>query len=135
MTARHRILLAEDDEISQAIVQHILAGLGNVDLVIVSDGREALLACMAGKFDLLIIDRKMPLISGDKLIRQLRTSGNLNSKTPVILFSASTASELKDMGVSCPADLLLSKPINVEEFLFSVKALIGHAVPPDNSPI
>jgi DNA-binding response OmpR family regulator len=125
MTAHARILLAEDDEISQAIIQHILAGLDHVDLTIVSDGREALLACMASKFDLLIIDRKMPLISGDRLIRQLRTSGNLNSETPIILFSASTASELKDMGVTCPADLLLSKPLNVGEFLASVKAFIA----------
>lgn len=125
MTVYARILLAEDDEISQAIVQHILATLEHVELIIVPDGREALLACMATKFDLLIIDRKMPLISGDRLIRQLRTSGNLNSETPSILFSASTASELKDMGVSCPADLLLSKPINAAEFLASVQSLLS----------
>ena len=66
MTAHARILLAEDDEISQAIVQQILATLDHVYLTIVSDGRQALLACMASKYDLLIIDRKMPLISGDR---------------------------------------------------------------------
>lgn len=125
MTVYARILLAEDDEISQAIVQHILATLEHVELIIVPDGREALLACMVTKFDLLIIDRKMPLISGDRLIRQLRTSGNLNSETPSILFSASTASELKDMGLSCLADLLLSKPINAVEFLASVQSLLS----------
>ena len=125
MTAHARILLAEDDEISQEIVQQILATLDHVYLTIVSDGRQALLACMASKYDLLIIDRKMPLISGDRLIRQLRTSGNLNSETPIILFSASTASELKELGVFCPADIILSKPVNSREFLHSVKTLIA----------
>lgn len=120
-----RILLAEDDEISQAIVEQILAALDDVDLTIVSDGREALLACVASKFDLLIIDRKMPLINGDRLIRQLRASRNLNSETPIILFSASTAAELKDMGASCPADLILSKPIRAGEFLAAVQTLIA----------
>lgn len=133
MSIYARILLAEDDEISQAIVQHILSKLEYVELTIAADGREALCACMATKFDLLIIDRKMPLISGDTLIRQIRSSHNLNSETPSILFSASTASELKDMGITCPADLLLSKPINAAEFLASVQSLLGSGeLPPDN---
>ena len=123
-TGRVRILLAEDDEISQAIIQQILASVDIIDLTVVSDGRAAFELCMASKFRLLIFDRKMPLISGDKLIRQLRASPNPNSATPIILFSASTPSELKDLGAICPADLILSKPIRAKEFLASVRGFV-----------
>ncbi|NEY92144.1 response regulator [Tabrizicola oligotrophica] len=125
MTEQARILVAEDDEISQAIVQQMLGTLGPLELTIVSNGREALIECMARKFDLLIVDRKMPLITGDRLIRQLRTSGNPNAETPIILFSASTAAELKEMGISNMADMVLSKPIRGGEFLGAVRTLVG----------
>ena len=124
-TVQTRIFLAEDDEISQAIVQQILLGIDSVDLVIVSDGRAALEMCLGRQFDLLIFDRKMPLITGDKIIRHLRASRSLNSETPIILFSASTNAELREMGALCPADLVLSKPIKTDEFLASVRSLIG----------
>ena len=42
-----RILLAEDDEISQAIVQKMLGALDRIELTIVSNGREALIECLA----------------------------------------------------------------------------------------
>lgn len=123
--SKTRILLAEDDEISQEIVKQVLSVIDDVEVTVVIDGREALLACMARKFDLLIVDRNMPLISGDRLIRQIRASKNLNSDTPIMLCSANTAEELREMGVSCPADLHVSKPINLGQFLASAKALIA----------
>ncbi|HEX9858126.1 MAG TPA: response regulator [Paracoccaceae bacterium] len=123
-TARASCLLAEDDEINQAIVEQFIATLGFVDLVIASDGREALSHCMERSFDLLIFDRKMPFLHGDKLIRHLRASNNPNSATPVILFSASSGAELSELGVLCPADLILPKPINKAGFLAAVRGLL-----------
>jgi len=120
-----RILLAEDDDISQAIIRPILTAIDPIDLTIVSDGRAAFELCMASTYDLLILDRQMPLIRGDKLTRQLRASPNPNFTTPIILFSASTSSELKDLGAICPADLILSKPIRSAEFLAAVRSFIA----------
>ncbi|MDP3862400.1 MAG: response regulator [Phaeovulum sp.] len=121
---RANCLLAEDDEVSQEIVAHFVASLGFVDLEIASDGREALGLCMARKFDLLIFDRKMPFIHGDKLIRHLRASSNVNSATPTMLFSASSGAEIVELGASCPADMILSKPINRNEFLAAIRDLL-----------
>jgi len=106
------------------IVQSFIQTLGFIDLTIAPDGRNALELCMARKFDLLIVDRKMPHINGDKLIRHLRASRNLNSATPAILFSASTGPELKELGAHTHADMIISKPINSAEFLGAVRTLL-----------
>ena len=78
---------------------------------------------LARRFDLLIVDLKMPGITGDKVIRHLRASRNPNSQTPVILCSAFTESELNRIIGSCPYDNLLSKPVAMAELRRVVSAL------------
>ncbi len=121
---RSSCLLADDDEVSQEIVARYVASLGYVDLEIVSDGRDALIRCMAQKFDLLILDREMPFIHGDKLIRHLHASNNANSTTPTVLFSASSGAEIVEIGAHCSADVILSKPLNRSEFLTVIHNLL-----------
>lgn len=121
---RFSCLLAEDDEVSQEIVARFVASLGYVDLEIASDGRDALCRCMAQKFDLLIFDREMPFIHGDKLVRHLRASNNVNSATPTMLFSASSGAEIVELGAHCAADVILSKPLNRSEFLAAIHSLL-----------
>ena len=67
----------------------------------------------------------MPLIEGDRLIRQICTSSNPNTGTPIILFSASTAAELKELGYANMANMVLSKPIRGAELLGAVRSLVG----------
>ncbi|MGB8623479.1 MAG: response regulator [Paracoccaceae bacterium] len=123
--AQLEILVAEDDEINREIIREILGALDDPDLVMACDGREALEACMSRRFDLLIFDRKMPFITGDKLIRHIRASVNVNSQTPAILFSASSQSEMEKSVRNCPADMILSKPIKADDFLSAVQCLAG----------
>ncbi|WP_212525566.1 response regulator [Actibacterium sp. MT2.3-13A] len=123
--SRKRVLLAEDDEVNQEIVRALLETVAGVELTVVPDGRAALEAAMTRKFDLLIVDRKMPLISGEKLIRHLRASANPNAATFTILFSASTASELKELIGSCPADEVMTKPIRPKPFVARLRTILG----------
>jgi len=122
--SRKQVLLAEDDEINQEIVRALVADIDGLELTVAGDGREALEAAMTRRFDLLIVDRKMPFISGDKLIRHLRASSNPNSSTFSILFSASTESELKELIGASPADEVMGKPIRPKEFLARVRAVL-----------
>lgn len=118
------VLLAEDDEINQEIVRTLVADIDGLELTVAGDGREALEAAMMQRFDLLIVDRKMPYIPGDKLIRHLRASSNPNVRTFAILFSASTGSELKELIGESPADEVMGKPIRPKEFLTRVRAVL-----------
>jgi len=122
--SRARVLLADDDEINRQIVMHILTENRGFALTVAVDGREALQACLTSRFDLLIIDYKMPGISGDRLVRFMRSSPNPNLATPVILFSAATRQELGQVAISGNVDAIISKPVNATDFLSSVRELL-----------
>lgn len=85
---RFRILLAEDDEVNQEVIRAFLAPEREIDLVVVGDGRSALEAAMATRFDLMLFDHNMPHITGDRVIRYLRSGNSGNARTPVVRFTA-----------------------------------------------
>jgi len=118
------VLFADDDEINREIVARILTESRNFKLTVAVDGREALKACLKQKFDVLIVDYKMPGITGDRLIRHLRSSLNPNATTPAILFSASTPQELRPVVAKCGASAVLSKPIDAAAFISTVGDLV-----------
>ena len=79
-----RILLVEDDI---GVATEMATGLGDeghaVDVV--GDGLAALDATAAGGFDVLIVDRMLPRLNGETLVRALRTRG---VRTPVLFVTA-----------------------------------------------
>lgn len=119
-----KVLLAEDDEINQEIVREILRDRPEIALRVVADGREAMQLCMTERFDLLIIDRRMPGISGEKLIRHIRASANSNAGIPIILFSATPPADLASLPVVRHANAILCKPVGRDEFLETVERLL-----------
>mgnify|MGYP005870128947 CR=1 FL=1 len=85
-SARRRVLIAEDDAITSELFSNLLAGFNSVEIVTVADGREALMQALTQHFDLILTDQNLPELTGDKLLRHLRASCNLNSDTRVTAF-------------------------------------------------
>lgn len=123
--AKHVILLAEDDEVNQDIIHAFLKDAGDLELVVANDGRAALEAALLTKFDLLIIDQNMPFITGDRLIRYLRSVNSKNSTTPVIRFTAEADQRPPDFktldGVS---EVTLPKPLRKEQLIGAIRTLL-----------
>ena len=119
-SARRRVLIAEDDAITSELFSNLLAGFDSVDVVSVSDGREALVQALTQHFDLILTDQNLPELAGDKLLRHLRASRSLNSDTRVMLLSASSLDELQSQGVHIPRDCYISKPVQAGAFLEAV---------------
>lgn len=122
----YRILLAEDDEVSQDIVRAYLADMHNVELIITSDGRQALEAALVNRFDLMIFDQQMPHITGDRVLLHLRAGRSCNAATPVIRFTAAAeARPVEIRKVGGVAEVTLPKPLRMETFVSTVKAMLG----------
>ena len=118
-----RILIAEDDRELRQLFSHVLAKNGYA-VVGVSNGKEALDEIEAGYFDLIISDIMMPVMDGYELVRSLRESEN---HTPVLMITAKDAFDAMQLGFMSGTDDYMVKPINVNEIILRVGALLRRA--------
>jgi DNA-binding response OmpR family regulator len=118
-----RILIAEDDRELRQLFSHVLSKHG-YSVVGVSNGREALDRIDEGYFDLIISDIMMPEMDGYELVRTLRDAEN---HTPVLMITAKDAFDAMQLGFISGTDDYMVKPINVNEMILRVGALLRRA--------
>lgn len=118
-----KILIAEDDRELRQLFSHVLTKNGYA-VKGVSNGKEALDAMDNDYFDLVITDIMMPVLDGYELVRQLRDTGNI---TPVLMITAKDAFDDMSQGFVSGTDDYMVKPVNVNEMLLRVKALLRRA--------
>ena len=118
-----KILIAEDDRELRQLFSHVLTKNGYV-VKGVSNGTEALDALDNDYFDLIITDIMMPIMDGYTLVQQLRDTGNI---TPVLMITAKDAFDDMNQGFVSGTDDYMVKPVNVNEMLLRVKALLRRA--------
>jgi DNA-binding response OmpR family regulator len=115
-----RILLVEDDKRLAGAVRQGLAEEGyTVDWAPAGD--EARLLTVGRQYDLIILDRMLPEVSGDQLLAGWRRQG---LTTPILMLTALDAVADRVTGLRAGADDYLVKPFAFEELLARVDALI-----------
>jgi len=114
-----KILVVEDD---RTVGQYVLRGLQEqgfqADLV--ADGGEALTATSHTPYDLLILDLRLPGMTGFEVLRTLRDRGNT---TPILVLTAQDSVDFKVQALRAGADDYVTKPFSFEELLARVEAL------------
>lgn len=118
-----KILIVEDDRELRQLFSHVLVKNGYT-VKGVSNGKEALNAMENDYFDLVISDIMMPVMDGYEFVRLLRESG---STTPVMMITAKDAFDDMRMGFVSGTDDYMIKPVNVNEMVLRVKALLRRA--------
>ena len=78
---RLRVLVAEDNELNQELVEHLLRRRGH-DVVVVGNGRVALATLERDSFDLMLLDVHMPEFDGFHVIEALRAPGAVRRGAP-----------------------------------------------------
>lgn len=118
-----KILIAEDDRELRQLFSHVLTKNG-YSIKGVSNGREALSAMDNDFFDLIISDIMMPEMDGYELVRSLRECGN---NTPVLMITAKDSFDDMRRGFLSGTDDYMVKPVNVNEMVLRVQALLRRA--------
>ena len=118
-----KILIAEDDRELRQLFEHVLVKNG-YSVRGVSDGKEALDAMDEEYFNLIISDIMMPVMDGYTLVRSLREAGDT---TPVLMITAKDAFDDMRMGFLSGTDDYMVKPVNVNEMVLRVSALLRRA--------
>lgn len=114
-----KILLVEDEH---KIANSIKNGLEQEKYIVdVSyDGDRGLDLAISEKYDVIILDRMIPKISGDKILYEIRRN---NIHTPVLILTAKGTLDDKVEGLNMGADDYLTKPFAFLELLARIKAL------------
>lgn len=115
-----KILVVEDDAELRQLFSHVLIKNGYA-VKGAANGREALNTLDTDYCDLIISDIMMPIVDGYELVRQLREAGNT---TPVLMITAKDAFDDMRQGFLSGTDDYMVKPINVNEMLLRVQALL-----------
>ena len=118
-----KILIAEDDQELRQLFIHVLLKNGYT-VKGVSNGQEGLDAMDESYYDLIITDVMMPVMDGFEMVRQLREVGN---STPVLMITAKDTFDDMRQGFLCGTDDYMVKPVNVNEMVLRVGALLRRA--------
>jgi len=114
-----KILVVEDD---RTVGQYVRRGLEehgyHADLV--ADGLEALRQVSGQHYDLVVLDLRLPGMTGLELLRTLRDRGQT---VPILVLTAQDAVDFKVQALRAGADDYVTKPFSFEELLARVEAL------------
>lgn len=119
----HRVLVVEDDKNLQRLMAAVLRRNG-YEVITADDGRDALDLAAESHIDMLICDIMMPNMSGYQLTRELRQT---NDEVPVLMVTARETIEDKRRGFFVGTDDYMVKPIDLDEMLLRVAALLRRA--------
>lgn len=114
-----RILLVEDDGRLAGMLDELLEGEG-YSVTIARDGQRALHEGLTSSFDLLLLDRGLPVLEGLDVLERLRAAG---VDTPALILSALGNPADRVEGLDRGAEDYLSKPFDIAELLARLRAL------------
>jgi DNA-binding response OmpR family regulator len=121
-----RILLVEDEERLATTIARGLRREGMaVDVVL--DGKSALSKAAVNSYDVIVLDRNLPLIHGDDVCRELVSRQTL---ARILMLTAAGSIQDRVTGLGLGADDYLPKPFALKELVARIRALGRRAVPP-----
>jgi two-component system response regulator QseB len=114
-----RLLLVEDDADLRAMLTELLTDSGYA-VEAAADGQRGLHLGLTQTFDVLLLDRRLPVVEGLDLLAGLRARG---VTTPVLMLSAIAQPADRVAGLDAGAEDYLGKPFDVDELLARLRAL------------
>lgn len=115
---RPRLLLIEDDPELGPMMASVLEEVYVVTLL--ADGHAGLAAANTGRFDVLIVDRRLPGMDGSTVAQTLRRDG---ISTPILLLTALGTTQDKVTGLDAGANDYLVKPFEFDELFARLRAI------------
>jgi CheY-like chemotaxis protein len=124
-----KLLVVEDDDVQrQAILE--LIGNGDVETTAVASGEEALDALSQETFDCMVLDLKLPGISGIDLIRKVKEAP-ASKRLPIIVYTGAELSREEQVGLDHLAETVIVKDVRSPERLLDETSLFLHRVEAD----
>jgi hypothetical protein len=117
------ILLAEDNQANVETYSNYLIHAG-YELIVASDGLEAISLATRHKPDIILMDIQMPHMDGLEAIRQIRTFPDL-SNTPIIALTALAMPGDREKCMEAGANEYLSKPVRLRCLIHTISQILN----------
>ena len=116
------VLIVEDNDKNMKLARDVLQAKGYQTLEAIT-GEAGVKLAKERKPDLVLMDIQLPGINGIEAFRQIRADAN-TSRIPVVALTASVTPTDRSAIAAAGFDAFLSKPINLKEFLDTVKRMV-----------
>lgn len=113
-----KILIVDDEEKITQVIEAYL-NRENYCCTVAYNGKEAMKAINEEEFQVIILDRMLPDISGEEICKRAREKSNAH----IIMLTAKTEDEHRIQGFTLGCDDYVCKPFNVKELVLRVKAV------------
>ena len=117
------ILVVDDDKNTRMYFEAVLKN-NNYTVTVAKNGEEALGIMDKEHIDLVVLDIMMPKMNGYNFTRTLRECDN---NLPILMVSAKQMPSDKNRGFAVGTDDYMTKPVDQDEFLYRIKALLRRA--------
>ncbi|MGB5707032.1 MAG: ATP-binding protein, partial [Arenicellales bacterium] len=118
-------LVADDDFLNQKYVEEILTQNG-IEAVLANDGKQALQKILANDFDVLLLDIRMPEMTGVEVMEYVRTKlPSPASETPIIALTANAYEDDIKRYYDAGATSCMSKPYSADDLLDTIQSAIS----------
>lgn len=126
------LLIAEDTESNRHVLVGLCKRLGcKVQTAV--NGAEAVAAASSEKFDVILMDVQMPIMSGEEAVRHIRSGTSNNATTPIIGVTAHSLQAERDRLLASGMSTCLAKPIQPAELRAAL--MTAMQAPSDNGTI
>lgn len=111
-----KILIAEDNEANQELLKMILHRYG-LECTMTNNGSEAYNKAIANRYDLILMDEQMPLMSGHEATIRIREyeKQHVLDAVPIVAVSANVVSGAHERAIHAGYDDFIAKPIVIQE--------------------
>ena len=117
------ILVVDDDKNTRMYFEAVLKNNGYT-VTVAKNGEDALYVMDKEHIDLVVLDIMMPKMDGYEFTKTLRECDN---NLPILMVSAKQLPIDKNKGFAVGTDDYMTKPVNQDEFLYRIKALLRRA--------
>ena len=123
MQTKHTILVIDDELLLLNSVRDRLA-LENFNVLTCTSAEQALETLTGATPDLIVVDLRLPVMSGLDFCKQVRSAESPSRLVPILFLTTDKSSTHKVLGLELGGDDYMTKPFNPAEFVARIKALI-----------
>ena len=123
-SARHRVLIVDDEESMRLFLARILATGLKAEVTLAGTCEQALRLAGNYAYDAILLDLLMPGIGGFEVLNKIRRA-SANVSTPLVIVSALSDQATKDRCMKAGANAYVVKPVERNGLVAAVKAQIA----------